>query len=133
MNIAFDIDGVLTDFEWFLNAYGKRFFSKKYHTNAKVIDWTTSNVGVRFGYPNEEKAFYVRNLFWYANKMPIRENAASVIHRLREEGNKIYLITARALMDKKNLLGVVMRFCLKRWLRKNKIEYEEIFLCVKYR
>lgn len=128
MNIAFDIDGVLTDFEWFLDVYGKRYFSKKYHTDANVVNRQTSKIAERFGYaPEEEVKFYTRYLFWYARKVPIRENAAAVIRALRNEGNNIYLITARALADKDNLLGKMMRQCLKAWLNTNRVEYDGIY------
>lgn len=126
--IAFDIDGVLTDFEWFLNVYGNRFFSKRYHVNAQPVDCTTNKIAARFGYPQgDEKLFYIRYLFWYIRKMPIRENAAAVIHLLREQGNSVYLITARVLADKENILGKIMRQYLVRWLKRNHVEYDGIY------
>ncbi|MBQ8730739.1 MAG: hypothetical protein IJY81_06120, partial [Lachnospiraceae bacterium] len=103
MNIAFDIDGVLTDFEFFLDTFGKKYFSKrkKYRINDGV---SSSSVSKRFGYSNDwDVRFYARYLFWYARKYPIRENAATVINTLKKEGTKIYLITARALADKDNV------------------------------
>lgn len=128
MNIAFDIDGVLTDFEWFLNVYGERFFSKKYHVEAHVVNHKTSKIAERFGYDSQnEIAFYKRYLLWYARKMPIRENAASTINMLREEGHKVYFITARALTNHDNLVGKLMRGILKNWLRKNQVEYDGIY------
>ncbi len=127
MNIAFDIDGVLTDFEFFLDTFGKKYFSKreKYRINAGV---SSSSISKRFGYSNDwDVRFYTRYLFWYARKYPIRENAATVINTLRNEGNKIYLITARALADKDNVLGKLMRHCLKIWLKKNYVNYDDIY------
>lgn len=127
MNIAFDIDGVLTDFEWFLNVYGTRYFSKKFHMDAKVVNPETSKIAERFGYgQKEETAFYTRYLLWYARKMPIRENAATTINMLREEGHKVYFITARALANHDNLVGQLMRSILKNWLRENRVEYDGI-------
>lgn len=126
MNIAFDIDGVLTDFEWFLNIYGRKYFSK--YKNKSDIIIASSSVSERFGYSKKwEKKFYTRYLFWYATQYPIRENAAEVIHTLRQQGNKIYLITARALADKENVLGMLMRRCLLKWLKKNRVEYDGIY------
>lgn len=59
--------------------------------------------------------------------MPIRENAAAVIHLLREQGNSVYFITARVLTDKENILGKIMRQYLVRWLKRNHVEYDEIY------
>jgi 1-acyl-sn-glycerol-3-phosphate acyltransferase len=128
MNIAFDVDGVLTDFEYFLDTYGHRYFSKKYKTDASVTNPYTAKISERFGYGDEEEtAFYTRYLLWYSLKMPIRENAAVTIKRLRADGNKVYLITARALADRQDFLGKLMRWCLKRWLRKNHVEVDGIY------
>ena len=127
MNIAFDIDGVLTDFEWFLNVYGARYFSKKFHMDARVVNHETSKIAERFGYgAKEETAFYTRYLLWYARKMPIRENAAATIRALRQEGHKVYLITARVFANHNNLVGKLMRGILKNWLRKNRVSYDGI-------
>lgn len=127
MNIAFDIDGVLTDFEWFLNVYGTRYFSRKFHMDAKVVNPETSKIAARFGYgEKEETAFYTRYLLWYARKMPIRENAAATINMLREEGHNVYFITARALANHDNLVGELMRSILKNWLCQNRVEYDGI-------
>ena len=127
MNIAFDIDGVLTDFEWFLDTYGKRYFSKCAGKEISVVE-ASSSVAKRFGYSKEwEKRFYTKYLFWYAKKYPIRENAAEVIQTLRRQGNRCYFVTARALADSDNLLGKEMRNCLYKWLEKNRVEYDGIY------
>lgn len=127
MNIAFDVDGVLTDFEWFLNTYGDKYFSKKTRNVVTKIK-PSSSVSERFGYPKEwDKKFYTRYLFWYVRKYSIRENVAEVIRKLRLQGHKIYFITARALAENENLLGNLMRDCLKRWLKKNCVEYDGIY------
>lgn len=128
MNIAFDIDGVLTDFEYFLDTYGHRYFSKKFKVNAKVKNPYSTSVAKRFGYGDkEEVAFYKRYLLWYSLKMPIRENAAVTISQLREEGNKVYLVTARALANRSDIFGSIMRCCLKLWLWKHKVHVDGIY------
>lgn len=128
MNIAFDIDGVLTDFEYFLDTYGHRYFSKKFKVDAKVKNPYSTSVAKRFGYGDkEEVAFYKRYLLWYSLKMPIRENAAVTISQLREEGNKVYLVTARALANRSDVLGSIIRCCLKLWLWKHKVHVDGIY------
>lgn len=127
MNIAFDVDGVLTDFEYFLDIYGMKYFGKK--TKEKVNKITNSDsVAERFGFTKDwERRFYKRYLFWYVRKYPIRENASEVLRTLREQGNKVYIITARALTEQSNVLGVLSRCLLKKWLKKNKVIYDGIY------
>ena len=126
MNIGFDVDGVLTDFEWFLNTYGKKYFHRHKKNHEVVV--ASSSVAKRFGHSdNWNRKFYLHYLVWYATKYPIRENAAEVIHSLRQQGHKIYIITARALADGENILGKLMRHCLLQWLKKNYVEFDGIY------
>lgn len=125
MNIAFDVDGVFTDFEWFMDVYGKRFFKKGFAGSKK-----STSVAERFGYERQyDKRFYLFYLAWYVKKFPIRENAAETIRRLKENGHQIYIITARALTDKDNALGHYMQKILKKWLQKKGVEYDGIYFC----
>lgn len=125
MNIAFDVDGVFTDFEWFMDVYGKHFFKKGVAGSKK-----STSVAERFGYEREyDKRFYLFYLVWYARKFPIRENAAETIRNLKKQGHKIYIITARALTEKDNVFGRYMRSTLKKWLHKNGVQYDGIYFC----
>lgn len=125
MNIAFDIDGVFTDFEWFMDVYGKRFFRV---TSAKAKKSTS--VAERFGYDRKyDKHFYLLYLVWYAKHFPIRENVAETTRRLKKQGHKIYIVTARALTDKDNAVGKYMQKLLEQWLAKNGVQYDEIHFC----
>lgn len=127
MNIAFDIDGVLTDFEWFLDTYGKKYF-RKYSGKNIEFKVASSSAAERFGFSKDrDKKFYTKFLFWYIRKYPIRENAAEVIRSLRCAGNKVYFVTARALADKDNFLGKLMQHCLFKWLKKNEVEYDGLY------
>lgn len=126
MNIVFDIDGVLTDYEGFMNAYGGRYLSR-HGQNGTVQNPEAYSFRERFRCSHKmEVRFFARYLFWYAKKMPIRENATMVIKKLQEEGYDIHFITARVLADKQNLLGSLMRLHLRRWLKKNGVRYNSI-------
>lgn len=50
-----------------------------------------------------------------------------VIHQLRKQGHSIYIITGRALANRNNILGKIMRSNVKKWLSKNRIEYDDIY------
>lgn len=126
MKIAFDIDGVFTDYEWFLNAYGERYL-KRHKKDYLLQNPEKYTFRERFGCSEKiELKFFSRYLFWYAKKMPVRENVSIVIKRLKEEGHSIHIITARALADRKDILGRLMRFHLRKWLSENKILYDSI-------
>lgn len=124
MNIGLDVDGVLTDFEWFLDYYAKKLFKKKFKVEVckyKFID--------RFScLPKDELRFYAKYLWHYIHKVSIREDAPAVIRKLNRQGNKIYIITARALASSdSNFISLMMRNILKKWLKKNGIGYDGIY------
>lgn len=126
MKIAFDIDGVFTDYEWFLNTYGERYL-KKHKEDYLLQNPEKYTFRERFGCSEKiEFKFFSRYLFWYAKKIPVRENVSIVIKRLKKEGHSIHIITARALADRKDILGRLMRFHVRKWLSENKILYDSI-------
>lgn len=123
MNIAFDIDGVLTDFETFLNVFGTKYLKCK---KDNLIP--SSIVGERFGCTEkQERKFYKKYLFWYSKHFPVRENAAGIIRELKQKGHKVYIISARALSDRKDILGSIMRHIVVKWLKKNGIVFDDIY------
>lgn len=123
MNIGLDVDGVLTDFEWFLDFYAQKMFGTKFKSDIEQYKFAD-----RFYCSSKDEVmFYARYLWRYIHKIPICEGAAAVIKALRQQGNKIYIITARALASSnKNPISLMMRNILKKWLKKNGVEYDEI-------
>ncbi len=127
MNIGIDVDGVLTDFEWFIDIYGSKYL-KSIGYSGDIIAPEEYVFSKKFGCTDKnEVGFYKKYLLWYINKMPIRENAAQTIKVLKEQKHcRIFIITARVLADKNGIIGSVMKAFLKRWLKKNKVPYDEI-------
>lgn len=124
MNIGLDVDGVLTDFEWFLDFYGKRMFKKNFKSDITQYRF----VDRFFCSSKDEIRFYARYLWRYIRKIPIRENASVIIKALRSQGHKIFIITARVLTSSEsNPVSRVMRNILKKWLHKNDVEYDGIY------
>ena len=122
MKIGIDVDGVLTDFEWFLDFYAKKYFK------SSVINTTEYNFSKRFNCSTEEETkFYKKYLWWYITKMPIREGVANVLQKLKSEGHSIYVITARYGANKDNILGQYMRYKLIHWLKKNDVVFDGIY------
>lgn len=121
MNIAIDVDGVLTDYEWFLDYYALKDYK------VSSINITEFDLEKRYNWSKNQVAdFHRRHFLWYIVNMPIRENAAVIIRELKKQGNRIYIITARAYAFEKSFIGYIMRKVLKRWLNKNSVEYDEI-------
>lgn len=131
MTIAFDIDGVLTDFESFLMKYGKKYFSKKYGDDfVENINPNEYSFEKMFNVSEKDKvAFYTKYLFWYALRYPLRDGFSTLTKKLHNKGDRILFISSRALADKDNILGILMRKVVKMVLDKNDICYDEIFFC----
>jgi len=125
MNIGIDIDGVLTNYEREQLDYGTKISIdegwkididlSKYHEK-DMFNW------------NEEQAnkFWERYIIKYFSETPVRTFAPEVIEKLKQEGHKIYLITAR------NGYGIPPEYygreqqITKEWLEKNNIKYDKL-------
>lgn len=125
MRIGIDIDGVLTDCERFMIDYGSKYCVE----NSLPID-------IKLGEYDDTKMFNCSEEdamgFWktyvieYFENYKIRDFAADVINKLKQEGHEIYIITAR------NEYGVPIEYREKikeiteKWLAKNNVPYDKI-------
>lgn len=125
MNIGIDIDGVLTDLERMAIDYGTKLcveedwpieLNVSEYLETKTFNWT------------EEQALKLWNkcLFQYVTQGASRTFAPEVIERLREEGHKIYIITARDEYGLPEEHYGKMQELTKKWLKDQNIEYEKI-------
>ncbi len=132
MNIGIDIDGVLNSQYNFCIDYGTKFCNElgKYKLeNTNVIDTTDMFLwGEDISHQFWNK--YRKDL---VIKEPAKKYASEVIQKLKNEGNKIYIITARKNNDewfaeslKKNIENIT-----KKWLKDNNIYYDEIIFDVR--
>ena len=124
MRIGIDIDGVLTDIEqWQLDVGGK-FFSK---FNKSVLNKDGYEITGIFNVSDElDSQFWNEYLYEYVTKEPSRKYASEVIKKLKDDGNEIYIVTARYLTDRNNEDGEKMRKIVVNWLAEQKIDYDEI-------
>ncbi len=128
MNLGLDIDGVLTNIEAFQFKYGIPFFKKEY--NKDVINAHGKDIKQIFDCTEkEEHKFWGRYLFQYAITDPIRESAADYTKWAYQNGHSIYIITSRVFTTQKSVMGYLMRFIVKAWLKKNHVKYEKIIFC----
>lgn len=123
MKIGIDVDGVLTDIYNYQIEKGQQFFNKTKGKNTlsvmEMFDVTSE----------EEKKFWTKYIWEYCLKVKAREGASEALQKLKDEGNKIYIITSRVHTTKKNVLGLIFRKMLVFWLKDNKIPYDKIIYC----
>lgn len=124
MRIGIDIDGVLTDIEqWQLDVGGK-FFSK---FNKSVENKDCYEITEIFNVSDElDSQFWNEYLYDYVTKEPSRKYASEVIKKLKDDGNEIYIVTARYLTNRNTADGKKMREIVINWLEEQDIYYDEI-------
>lgn len=125
MRIGIDIDGVLVDLEKFVCDYGMKFcVQNNLKYNIKQGEYDEAKA---LGISNEDaEKFWNKYLKYYATKYKSRDFASEVIKKLKEEGNEIYIITAR---NEWGLTGEDygnMKNFVSQWLEDNNISYDKI-------
>lgn len=124
MRIGIDIDGVLTDIEQWQLDYGGKFFSK---FNKSIVNKDGYEITTIFGIDDDlDSQFWNEYLYEYVTKEPSRKFASEVIKKLKEDGNEIYIVTARYLTDRNTKEGQQMREIVVKWLDEQKIYYDKI-------
>lgn len=130
MNIGIDIDNTITEIQEELDnaAYeyaiklGKNIKnSENYLEDIKNNGETYKN---KFQFSYEELKYFLKNIQEeITNRAKPRFNAVETINRLRREGHKIIIITARdsEFHDDPYILS-------KKWLDKNNIEYDKLIV-----
>ena len=123
MNIGIDIDGVLIDDDTYrLDNMTK--YSVENNLN-----------GLDYPYKYERKCNWSKDIkedyrnkyyFEYVKNAPIRRYASEVIKKLRDDGNKIIIITGRYKTREDSLIGEQMRNDTENWLNKNGVLYDKI-------
>ncbi len=128
MNIGIDIDGVLTDIEKWQLDYGSKFYYETF--NKEIINPKGYETNEIF-----ESDIKYDDLFWdryfkeYSINVEARKFASEVILKLKKDGYKIFIITARgsflshsaSVMTKEENEQIV-----KDWLKKNEIYYDRL-------
>ena len=125
MNIGIDIDGVLTnDDDYILDFTSKYCYEHdlKGFDNANLyeyrkLNWDENTIN------NYRKEFFLN----YIKNEPARKFASEVIKKLRDEENKIFIISARyKTAENGKINNENIRECTLDWLIKNNIEYDKI-------
>lgn len=128
MRIGIDIDGVLTDIEQWQLDYGSKFYFEKYGKEIQNNEGyeTTEIFKVDSKLDDEFWTEYFKD---YSINVDVRKLASEVIKKLKQDGNEIYIITARGsfLSHSANvMLFEENKNIVLEWLKKNEIEYDKI-------
>ena len=120
MRIGIDLDDTITKTDEILFKYAKIYNEEeKILFNINREEW---NLTKAFGWNEENiKEFFSKYLKSIYEKAEIKENAKEKINALKNDGNKIIIITAR---DTKSL-NEVHEVC-KDWLINNKVNVDKI-------
>ena len=130
MNIGIDIDNTITEVQQELNNAAYEYalkIGKKIENAENPLEDIKDNRDLykkKFQFSYDELKYFLKNIQEeIVNKAKPREDAVEVINKLKSEGNKIIIITARdsEFHDDPYLLS-------KNWLDRNKIEYDKIIV-----
>lgn len=124
MKIGIDIDGVLTNDDEYILSYTSKYcyenniegFVNPYSYEYNKLGWSKEIIN---DFRNEYFDEYVDN-------EPPRKFASEVIKKLKEDGNQIFIITARHKVNDNSEAGDDMRNRIKKWLDKNEILYDKL-------
>ena len=127
MRIGVDLDGVLNDVaEWHF-ACGSKFcleqninrgFNPKGYYMEDQFHLTS----------DENNEFWRQYIFDLLIAIPPRPYASEVIHKLRKDGHKIIILSARDNQYLTHQYSGMITYYVKSWLNKNNIEYDELVI-----
>jgi len=125
LKIGIDIDGVLTDIEQFELDYGSKYYIE--NTNKKLKNpFGYGSQKIFKGSYKEDTKFWEKAIYQYI-KEPTRKFANEVIKKMKNEGNEIYIITARTSdLSYCDITKEQMEQIVKIWLKENDIYYDKI-------
>lgn len=125
MNIGIDIDGVLTDLERETIDFGTKMCIEE--NWSITIDLSKYWEVEAFGWTSEQAdKFWNKYLVEYVTQSPARRFAKEIISKLREEGNNIYIITARDENGMPPEYYGKMQQLTREWLERYEIEYDKL-------
>lgn len=131
MRYAFDLDDTLSDTATVINEYAIKFdkeFLKgngkmkkinnsiDYYYFAEALNWNKDNIKEFF------KQYYIEII----ERVEVKPFVSETINKLKIQNNEIYIITARRKREENVIENIT-----KRWLNKNKIYYDALYINAK--
>lgn len=128
MNIGIDIDDTISETFETLLPYAQKYTIEDLKRKSK-IDMNQNFLDhfyiVYMNGWNQKEASDFWNKYYgkILKEVNIKKFSAEIINKLRQEGNKIYLITARWDMPNDNIKEIT-----EQWLKENNVEYDELVI-----
>lgn len=131
MKYAFDLDDTLSDTATVINEYAIKFDKETlngtgkmkkidnavdYYYFAEALNWNKDNIRDFF------KQYYIEII----KKVKVKPLVTETINKLKNKDNEIYIITARRKREENIIENIT-----ERWLSKNKIYYDGLYINVK--
>ena len=127
MRIGVDLDGVLNDVaEWHFSCGSKFCLEQNINRGFNPKGYYMEE---QFHLTSEENIeFWRQYIFDVLIAIPVRPYASEVIHKLRKDGHKIIILSARDNQYLINQYDGMMDYYVKAWLDKHNIEYDELVI-----
>lgn len=131
MKYGFDIDDTLSDTSEIICKYAKKFDKeqlgrcRKFKKIEDAVDYYYFADALNWDRKDIEKFFN----FYYLNvlrEVKVKEGVSIAMKRIRESGNKIYLITSR-----RERADGIIRKITEDWLKKNEIPFDGLYIDIK--
>lgn len=121
MNIGIDVDNTITDTLPILKEYCKKYNEDVVKRNLQMNEKGFA-AGNLYDWTDEEKQVFFDNILLEVFlKVETKENAKDIINKLKDEGNSIYIITARHKIKEPYKVTEEM-------LKKYEINYDELIV-----
>ena len=127
MRIGVDLDGVLNDVaEWHFACGSKFCLEQNINRGFNPKGYYMEE---QFYLSSEEnKEFWRQYIFDLLIAIPVRPYASEVIHKLRKDGHKIIILSARDNQYLTHQYSGMIDYYVRSWLDKYNIEYGEIVI-----
>src|SRR5574344_1576512 len=118
MRIGIDIDRVLTDIERWQLDYGSKYYYEKFGKG--IVNYKGYDTTEIFDATKDDD-----NRWWFSGireyiQIPARRFSSEITRKLKEDGNEIYIITARSSdLSYTDMTTEEMREDVKKWLEEN--------------
>ena len=127
MNIGIDIDDTISETFETLLPYAQKYTIEDLGRESKIkIDSNLTNhfyIIYMNGWTEEEaKKFWLKYYAEILKHVNMKKFAAEVINKLKDDGHKIFLITARWDMPNEDINEIT-----KNWLKENNVQYDKLF------
>lgn len=128
MNIGIDIDDTISDTFETLLPYSQKYTIEdlKRKSNIKLKNNFKDHFYIEYANEwteEEAKKFWDKYYIEIIKQVNIKKFASTVIKKLKEEGHRIYIITARW-----NTVGTETADVTNQWLKDNNVEYDELYI-----